>query len=139
VDTSTSWGRWLTDVVKPYVDEVSTVLEPITSSTEMYYIGKSPEELIAEIHEVKTKSYKAVKSVAPPADLKAYHKKVLKLFKLMTKIDPREEEQYSTRVAQLATETNQIITALFTKKGVPQDIIDGIFKSSMNRSYQKSY
>jgi len=124
VDTTTIWGKWLVETVKPYWDELSEGMENyILPTTEIDITGLSPEEIIKQVNLGYVDYYKAIQEITPPPELKKYHEIIVEVYAVtsnMIAFHPEKNELLN----KLSSEANQELSRVFSRHGVPQNIID---------------
>lgn len=124
VSSRQQWGIWLKETYKPYSVELEKAILKIISSTKgIDSTGKSSEKLMEEIKEAYHNGLKSMELVNVPPELKAYHKKVIELYRYTIDSDPKEESKNALVIKQLNAEADRAITRAFQLHGIPQSVI----------------
>jgi uncharacterized phosphosugar-binding protein len=124
VDGSQEWGIWLKEVFKPYSDELGkAILKIITSTKEIDPTGKSSAQMMEEVTAAYTRSLMSMEMIKPPVELKAYHLKVVELYRQTINADPSEAAQNAVVIKQISREADQALTKAFQLHGIPERVI----------------
>jgi hypothetical protein len=128
IDTTTEWGKWLTATYKPYLEKqqeaLARYLLPLTKLNMTDMPELSADEIQKKTNQAQSDYYKAIQSITPPPELRAYHSKMLEIFAEKIKATPPKEEL----IDKLLVETSQELVQVFMQHGVPQKIIDKFTK-----------
>jgi len=124
VDAKEEWGLWLKEVYKPYADEMTVAMLKIVASTaDIDYKGKTSEEILEEVNAAYDKSLRSMETVKAPAEFKAYHTKVVRLYRQTIEADPKDKKQNAIERAKLSAEVDEAMTKALKLHGVPQRVI----------------
>ena len=127
IDITSEWGKWFKSTIKPYFEKMSEVATTyIFPAIEIDITGLSPDEIMKKVNAGYVDYYKAIQSIIPSLELKAYHSKIVELFAETTKTGPMRNEEL---INKLGAEANQELVQVFTQHGVPQKIIDEFTKN----------
>ncbi len=130
VDFREEWGIWLKEYYKPYADDMTLAMLKIVASTaDIDFTGKTSAEILEEVNAAYTKSLRSMEMIKHPPELKAYHAKVVELYKQAIKADPKDKEQNAIEIERLTQEADEAMTRALRLHGVPQGVINYINKN----------
>jgi hypothetical protein len=122
IDTTTSWGKWLSTEFRPYQDKVSQAMQVLLAPGN----GNAQEGRLRS-----GRCFEALQKIAPPAELKKFHAKQLALYAFVSKNIPantQEAIRQGAVIKKLNEESSQELANVLARHGVPQGVIDGFTK-----------
>jgi len=123
-NTGQPWGEWFTQVYMPYYDELGIAILGIAQAAgQIDLTGKSSETIRKEVGAALNNSLMKMAKIKPPIELKAYHLKVVELYRQTINADPEDGGESKIAIKQTTREANQALRKVFEMHGVPEGVI----------------
>ena len=129
VNTALPWGRWISEVYMPYSNELGrAILDIARAAGKVQMTGKSTDDALEDITVVLNQSLTKMENIKPPVELKAYHNKIVQLYKETINTDASEPAKSQIMKRQLTREADAALKTVFERHGVPENVIANFVK-----------